>query len=187
MKAKSYNVVNLDDVYEEPYYIYVLIDPRNGEVRYVGRTQVPKHRLHGHILDGRKTRGSRGPIKKVKWLRSIIADNKLPVMEIVAVCCFLKEANYAEKFFMYYLIKKGVSLTNRHLPDMDDEVMGNIVGKSETLAEAYSNAMSLFHENQQKKISQIMKKIKEKNNALQEGMYIGVDKCSQGDYNTDHA
>ena len=32
-------------------YIYALLDPRDNEVRYIGKTTQPKNRLSGHIRE----------------------------------------------------------------------------------------------------------------------------------------
>ena len=36
-------------------YIYALCDPRDGAVRYVGKSVDPEARLRGHIQESRKT------------------------------------------------------------------------------------------------------------------------------------
>jgi predicted GIY-YIG superfamily endonuclease len=49
---------------EEIKYIYVLKDPRDNSVRYVGMTKDPKKRLKGHC-DDRKRKNN----KKSTWNR----------------------------------------------------------------------------------------------------------------------
>jgi hypothetical protein len=34
-------------------YIYALIDPRTGEMRYIGSSTHPRHRLQNHLADAR--------------------------------------------------------------------------------------------------------------------------------------
>jgi hypothetical protein len=34
-------------------YIYALMDPRTGEMRYIGSTTDPRRRLQGHLADAR--------------------------------------------------------------------------------------------------------------------------------------
>lgn len=59
-------------------YIYILKDPDNLEVRYVGRTNNPKKRLSSH-LNPDKTRS----LPSTRWALRLKRENKKPIMEIV--------------------------------------------------------------------------------------------------------
>lgn len=57
--------------------IYVLSDPRTGDVRYVGKTNNLKLRLYGHLLEkGRRTR-------KHFWIRSLHRQGLKPILEAI--------------------------------------------------------------------------------------------------------
>ena len=59
-------------------FIYVLKDPDDGVVRYVGKTNNPKKRMSAHLS---------APINinlpSVRWVRSLKRLNKKPIMEII--------------------------------------------------------------------------------------------------------
>lgn len=61
--------------------IYVLKDPSNGEVRYVGKTvKTIQHRLCAHICPSAlKTRNHRS-----NWIKSVLASGAVPIIEEVA-------------------------------------------------------------------------------------------------------
>ncbi len=61
-------------------HIYVLIDPRSGLVRYVGRSVSPHLRISGHIADAKNMRDV---ANKGKWLRSLLKAGKRPIVAIV--------------------------------------------------------------------------------------------------------
>ena len=58
--------------------VYVLIDPRNGEIRYVGCTEDLRMRYNCHLANGR----SGWPLTpKVVWLKELFANNLQPIIE----------------------------------------------------------------------------------------------------------
>ena len=61
-------------------YFYVLKDPRDMEVKYVGRSVSPKSRYRNHLCSGRKE-GKKN--KKEAWINSLIKIGMKPVMEII--------------------------------------------------------------------------------------------------------
>ena len=71
-------------------YLYVLIDPRTVEIRYVGKTINPKTRYKGHLYDQSKThRGA--------WLRVLRRLELKPVMSILETTDDIKEAAMREQ------------------------------------------------------------------------------------------
>ncbi len=80
------------------YKIYFLIDPRTGEVRYVGKTTKNlTHRLmNGHMQDLSRTH-------KTNWIRSLKKDNFLPEIKLVKICENEDRCNYAERFYIRLL------------------------------------------------------------------------------------
>jgi hypothetical protein len=60
------------------YYVYTLADPREPEnIRYIGLTVNPKHRLTNHC------RRQRGKSRYLKWKNKIIKDGVKPIMKII--------------------------------------------------------------------------------------------------------
>ncbi len=62
--------------------IYVLKDPRNGEVRYVGKTNNLERRLDHHIREAKK----REKTYKARWIRGLLAEGIKPVAEVLETC-----------------------------------------------------------------------------------------------------
>ena len=65
----------------ENVFIYSLKDPRTGEIRYVGKTIKPKKRLNSHIA-----RSKNRNLHSSNWIKSIIDDGFVPIMEILEIC-----------------------------------------------------------------------------------------------------
>ena len=60
--------------------IYVLKDPRNNSVRYVGATiSTLKKRLTGHIWDARHLSGTR----KINWINQLLELGLKPIIELI--------------------------------------------------------------------------------------------------------
>lgn len=62
------------------HYVYHLIDPRTGVVRYVGKAASPKSRLKGHIAEAQK----RQVTEKQKWIAELLALGREPLLVIAA-------------------------------------------------------------------------------------------------------
>lgn len=93
----------IDD--EREWYIYVLKDPRDGEVRYVGFTIDIKRRYRNHI-----TSSQREKTYKANWIRSVLRAGFKPALEII-------ESGYGdwqerEAHWIEYYRSIGARLTN---------------------------------------------------------------------------
>ena len=64
-------------------YIYGLIDPRNNELRYIGKTVNLKDRLYKH-LNAAKTLTTDN--HKNAWIRGLLNRDLKPIMKILAEC-----------------------------------------------------------------------------------------------------
>ncbi len=95
-------------MYAESVSIYVLIDPRNNEIRYVGKTSTPlQQRLNRHRHDARH-----GPRShKANWLSQLLRCGYEPRMEIVQVVS-VSSWEDAEKYWIGYYREIGCRLTN---------------------------------------------------------------------------
>jgi hypothetical protein len=89
--------------------IYGLIDPRNGNCRYIGKTKNSlMERLRGHLNTSRSASSS---LHVSKWIRLVMADNAVPeIFEVETVSnCDWRDA---ERFWISYFRSIGCSLTN---------------------------------------------------------------------------
>jgi hypothetical protein len=63
-------------------YIYGLVDPRDGETYYVGKSDEPQERFKRHLRDGKREEGAKG-----KWIAELLdlgLEPELVVIEAVA-------------------------------------------------------------------------------------------------------
>ena len=94
------------------YYIYLLRDPRDKSVRYVGRTINPQRRYSRHLYDG-----CRGSYVRARWdwiteLRSIKLRPEIEIIE--ALSAPIPEAAISEREFrwIFHFFQQGANLTN---------------------------------------------------------------------------
>lgn len=86
-------------------FIYGLIDPRNQELRYIGKADNPKKRLQSHINGRFKTDSY-----KNHWLKNLCYNSKpeLIILEKISIL----EWEESEKWWIVYCKFLGVRLTN---------------------------------------------------------------------------
>jgi group I intron endonuclease len=60
-------------------FIYGLIDPRNDQVRYVGKSNNPQVRLLRHIKDAK----AGGTCHRLSWIRGLLNLNLLPLLTVL--------------------------------------------------------------------------------------------------------
>lgn len=110
--AKVWNgTVRAVGVYDaDQWFIYLLIDPRNYDVRYVGQTTHPDRRLAEHLacVDGVN------PAKDA-WIAGLAGDGMEPLMQVVATgsgdFAHLTEAEWIDRLF-----DDGADLLNLNRP-----------------------------------------------------------------------
>lgn len=85
-------------------FIYILIDPRNNQIRYVGKANNPKKRLEGHLGDKRKT-------YKTNWIKNLKSKELRPVIEIIDEVA-LDEWQFWEQHYISLYKSWGFKLTN---------------------------------------------------------------------------
>jgi hypothetical protein len=67
--------------FENPQYIYEMLDPRDGLVRYIGKTNNPKRRFSDHLRLARKNTKTR----KASWIKGLLKLELTPVYRIIAI------------------------------------------------------------------------------------------------------
>lgn len=97
-------------------YIYILIDPRDNIVRYVGKTSRPKRRLKEHIADSKRFND-----RKSRWINSLKKVNMIPIFKIIKVCPIRDFILYETQYIKLYKSNKltnsdetGQGFHNRH-------------------------------------------------------------------------
>lgn len=90
------------------YSLYVLKDPDSLIIKYVGYSNNPKRRLWEHIRDAKKG------VKTYKshWIKSLIDNEKIPIMEIIYNCENHNDILSKEIEVIKELKDSGISLTN---------------------------------------------------------------------------
>ncbi len=88
--------------------VYVLSDPRDGAMRYVGKTSQPlKERLRQHIKNCHRYTNH-----CARWVGSLKKLGIKPVIEVVEECLNAESLDVAERFYINYFRSLGFKLTN---------------------------------------------------------------------------
>ncbi len=91
------------------FNFYVLRDPRDNTIKYVGRTVDPKNRLRNHIYEAKKNNRN----KRERWIMSLLRKNLKPKMSVIYTLeCSLDEAISTEKMLVTKLKARGFKLKN---------------------------------------------------------------------------
>lgn len=118
-------------------YIYALIDPRNNEIRYIGKTiKLLHHRLKGHMNES--IRYANVNIHKERWIRSLYRIDLLPIIEKLD-CIDSDIASLAEiSWITYASIELECDLTNVTIGG--EGVIGRVVSEytRERLSESHT-------------------------------------------------
>ena len=102
--------------------VYVLVDPRDGRIRYVGKTDWPDERLKQHLLDARFSYTPNS--EKKAWISELLALNLEPHL-IVLEWCTDNTIDRREWFWFTILKRAGAALLNVNMncatsPDYPD-------------------------------------------------------------------
>jgi len=87
-------------------WIYVLGDPRDGEIRYIGQTSNLRRRLIEHL----KMQNS---FEMNKWICSLIKDGLKPIIFGIERVSSGRKSNSAERRWVRECLKSGCQLLNR--------------------------------------------------------------------------
>lgn len=92
---------------EKTIFIYQLICPIDGKIKYIGATSEPEKRFWEHIKINNLT-------KKSVWIKSLLRANKIPILRIIDIVIY-RERNQIEQFYIQKYIREGVVLFNRRV------------------------------------------------------------------------
>lgn len=103
---------------DRPIYIYILKDPRDNSVRYVGATANPERRLSGHFYN------ATGNERKREWIGELKQLNIRPIMEILEKVSqeYAREAEL--KYIAHYFIEEDCDLVNGKDVGFAQEIFG---------------------------------------------------------------
>ena len=88
------------------YRLYVLKNPDDGGIKYVGQTSMSLNkRLYYHLYDKRKS-------YKTDWIKSLTNKNKKPIISEVSIFYSQEEVNKAEIELIKKYRSNGIKLTN---------------------------------------------------------------------------
>lgn len=91
------------------FLVYGLIDPRNNDLRYVGKSARGMKRPKEHLSPS----GRKGETHKARWLRQIYSDERrLPIILIIRECKSELDAFEHEIAVISIFNKAGFNLTN---------------------------------------------------------------------------
>lgn len=93
-------------------YIYGLVDPRNNQLRYVGKAKNPKQRLIYHLSVVRnKIKNNKRMTYKDNWIKVLLRNNLIPTIRILDIC---QENEWEEKeiFWIEKELQAGSNLAN---------------------------------------------------------------------------
>ncbi|MFH1573715.1 MAG: GIY-YIG nuclease family protein, partial [Acidobacteriota bacterium] len=89
-------------------HIYALVDPRDGEIRYVGKADNPKKRCAQHVREAQHKSDS---TEKLNWLRELAEKGLKPEVRVLETIP-LEEWPDAEVGIIEQLRMEGAQLTN---------------------------------------------------------------------------
>jgi DNA-binding NarL/FixJ family response regulator len=88
-------------------FIYALVDPRDGRIRYVGKANDPQVRLRNHVKESRNGHSDH----KARWVRLLLRENLYPQLLILEEC-YTSEWKERECFYIADFRAKGYDLVN---------------------------------------------------------------------------
>lgn len=89
-------------------YIYVLIDPRDDRIRYVGKTDSIERRLSEHIYDGKHNKKKTA---KSNWIEEILKEGMTPRLEVLETVK-PREWKERERYWIQFFRKTIPDLNN---------------------------------------------------------------------------
>lgn len=91
-----------------PFLIYALVDPRNGEIRYIGKSSIGMKRPARHA----HPRGLKESNYKARWVRQLVAEGLSYHVRVLYQAPVKVGLDEAECFWIRELRERGCRLTN---------------------------------------------------------------------------
>jgi transcriptional regulator with XRE-family HTH domain len=108
------------------YYVYGIKDPRNDELRYIGKTvNNIEVRLHQHLSSNQLKKDC----SKNNWLKEVLAANQRPMIYVIEKCENEGELSSREQYWIRHHLHQGCKLTNimsASLPKYNGSVYLNV-------------------------------------------------------------
>ena len=126
-------------------FIYTLSDS-NGDVRYIGKSNILRKRLYSHIKECKTSNKSH----KINWIKSLLERDELPIIEVLEEVS-IEDWQYSEKYWIEQFRQWGFNLTNIAKGGVD----GNSYKRTESTKQKMrvSKLGTKLPEEQKKKIS----------------------------------
>ena len=90
----------------ETTFIYTLSD-KDGNIRYIGKSNTPRKRLYAHIKECKTENLSH----KISWVKSLLAKNELPIIDVLDEVPVLEWEKW-ETYWIEQFRQWGFNLTN---------------------------------------------------------------------------
>lgn len=130
--------------------IYALIDPRDGAVRYIGKTmRTANRRLRRHLA---RCYVEDVHTHKNRWLRELLALGLEPSIVVVETCASPGALNESEKRHIASALASGARLTNstpggdggsgKHTPESKEKIRRALAGKPKTAQHRLNSGMA---------------------------------------------
>lgn len=169
---QNFYIYFMENTYTEIAYIYILIDPRDNQTRYVGKTINPLNRLNQHISECKNIKVLH---HRAKWIRKLSGLKLLPIIKFIKICNLLDFEKYEAEYIKLY---KSDKLTNsdesgsgntgriKEVLDRQSKTAGRIVYQYDlngNFIEEYqsvrtaANALKISHSNISRSCNKIVK------------------------------
>ena len=93
---------------DKPHWVYVLRDPIDNRIRYIGCSTKPAKRFKDHLSFARMMHFS--DCKTFVWLNGLMDDGLVPTLEIVSDAMPLADAYQFELDLITAFLKNGIEL-----------------------------------------------------------------------------
>jgi len=152
-------------------FIYYLLDPLTGKIRYVGKTYDPKHRFGAHVRENGRSR-------KSNWVKSLISKGAKPVMEILEEVDDEDSGQWqeAERFWIAFFKSCGASLLNHDNGGLNGKMMSEETKQKLRIASTGRKlSPEVIEKMKASKIASLTPEVREKMSAWQRGRKISRD------------
>lgn len=91
-------------------YVYALLDPIDGIIKYIGITDAPTKRLNAHLC---RARNINKISRKDMWIRSVVERGRSPILVVIDVVEKGGDALRTETEWIEHFYKVSPLLTNK--------------------------------------------------------------------------